>query len=80
MIKLAVPQVVRSMFVRFSLMWCNAQANSFGPVESTTNGIGNKLQKYLEVFIQGVDTASAAMIGQNLDAKKPGRARCISGS
>ena len=32
---------------------------------------------FCEVFIQGVDTASAAMIGQNLGAKKQDRARKV---
>lgn len=74
LIKLGIPQVVRSMLVRFSMLWVNSSANAYGIVVSATNSIGNKLQKFLEVFIQGVDTASAAMIGQNLGAKKPDRA------
>lgn len=73
-VKLGVPQVVRSLLVRFSMLWVNATANSYGMVISETNSVGNKLQKFLEVFIQGVDTASAAMVGQNLGAKKPDRA------
>lgn len=73
-VKLGIPQVIRSLLVRFSLLWVNSTANSYGMVVSTTNGIGGKLQKFMEVFIQGVDTASAAMVGQNLGAKKPDRA------
>lgn len=74
LIKLGIPQVVRSMLVRFSMLWVNASANSYGMLVATTNGVGNKLQKFLEVFIQGVDSASAAMVGQNLGAKKVDRA------
>lgn len=74
LVKLGIPQVIRSMLVRFSMLWVNSTANSYGMVVSATNSIGNKLQKFLEVFISGVDTASAAMIGQNLGAKKPDRA------
>lgn len=73
-VKLGIPQVVRSLCVRLGMLWINAQANSFGEVVSTTNGVGNKLQKFLEVFIQGIDTASASMIGQNLGAKEIDRA------
>lgn len=73
-VKLGIPQVVRSLLVRFSMLWVNASANSYGMIVSETNSVGNKLQKFLEVFIQGVDTASAAMVGQNLGAKKPDRA------
>ncbi len=74
LVKLGIPQVVRSLLVRFSMLWVNASANSFGMTVSATNSVGNKLQKFLEVFVQGVDTASASMVGQNLGAKKTERA------
>ena len=73
-VKLAVPQLCRVMMVRVSMMYINASCNGFGPVFSQTNSIGNKLQKFLEVFLNGVDTSSSAMIGQNLGAKKYDRA------
>ncbi len=74
LIRLGIPQVVRSMFVRFGMLWVNSSANAYGLAVSATNSIGNKLQKFLEVFIQGIDTASASMVGQNLGAKKTKRA------
>ena len=74
-VKLGIPQVVRSMLVRVGQLWVNANANSFGAVVSGTNVVGNKLQKFLEVFVQGIDGASAAMIGQNLGARQYDRAR-----
>lgn len=70
LIRLGIPQVVRSMFVRIGMLWVNANANSFGLVVSATNSVGNKLQKFLEVFVQGIDTASASMVGQNLGRKE----------
>lgn len=73
-VKLAVPQLCRSLLVRVSMMYVNASCNDYGPVYSQTNSIGNKIQKLLEVFIQGIDTASATMIGQNLGARKLDRA------
>ena len=77
LVRLGIPQVVRSIFVRFGMLWVNSNVNSYGLVVSSTNSIGNKLQKFLEVFIQGVDGASAAMIGQNLGARKPERAKKV---
>lgn len=74
LVKLGIPQVARSILVRTGMLWVNATANSYGLVVSATNSVGNKLQKFLEVFIQGVDTAASAMIGQNLGARKPERA------
>lgn len=73
--KLGIPQVVRSTLVRASMLWVNTTVNAYGDiVVSNTNYVGTKLQKFLEVFMQGVDAASAAMIGQNLGAKKTDRA------
>lgn len=77
LVKLGIPQVARSLLVRTSMLWINATANSYGMVVSATNSVGNKLQKFLEVFIQGVDTAAAAMIGQNLGARKIDRAKKV---
>lgn len=74
LLKLGIPQVTRSILVRTSMLWVNSTANSYGMVVSATNSIGNKLQKFLEVFISGVDGAAGAMVGQNLGAKKPDRA------
>lgn len=74
LIRLGIPQVLRSVLVRFGMLWVNAEANSFGLVVSATNSVGNKLNKFLEVFIQGVDAAATAMIGQNLGARKTARA------
>lgn len=73
-IYLAVPQLCRTMLVRFSMMYVNASCNDYGLVFSATNSIGNKIQKFLEVFLQGMDSASATMIGQNLGAQKQERA------
>ncbi len=75
LVKLGIPQVVRSMFVRVGMLWINSSANAYGLVVSATNSVGNKLQKFLEVFVQGIDTASASMIGQNLGAQKVDRAK-----
>ena len=74
-IKLGIPQVFRSMCVRFGMVWVNKSANAYGMIVSATNSVGNKLQKFLEVFISGVDTASASMVGQCLGAKDIERSR-----
>lgn len=73
-IKLAIPQIARTLLVRFSMLYVNSNCNAFGAAYAQTNSIGNKIQKFLEVFMQGIDTAAASMIGQNLGAKKQDRA------
>ncbi len=75
MIGQGIPQAIRSALVRVSLLWVNAGINSYGLIASATNGVGNKLQKFLDVFTQGLAEAASAMIGQNLGAKKQDRAR-----
>ena len=72
---LAVPQMVRSTLVRFSMLWVNANVNAYGLTAAATNIVGNKIQKFMEVFMQGVESAAASMVGQNLGAKKPERAK-----
>lgn len=73
--KLALPQAARSFLVRFSMMFINSSVNSFGLIASATNSVGNKLQTFLEVYVGATQQASAAMIGQNLGAKKQDRAQ-----
>ncbi len=73
-LKLGVPQICRSLLVRSGILYVNKNANGYGQIVSTTNGIGNKIQKLLDVFVSGVDTAAATMIGQNLGAQKVTRA------
>lgn len=74
LLELGLPQAIRSTLVRASMLWVNASINACGTVASGTNGIGNKLQKFLEIFSSSMSQASAAMIGQNLGAKKQERA------
>ena len=75
LLQLGLPQAVRSILVRVSMLWVNANINACGAIASGTNGIGNKLQKFLEIFSASMSQASAAMVGQNLGAKKQDRAK-----
>lgn len=77
LVKLGIPHILQSLAVRFSLLWIQANVNSYGLVASATNSVGNKMQKLVTVFVQGVNTGSGAMIGQNLGAKQPQRVRKI---
>ena len=73
-LKLGIPQAVRSMFVRFSMFYVNSSINSYGLVVSATNSVGNKLMSFLELYSSSFMSACSAMVGQNLGAKKPDRA------
>ncbi|MBQ7534072.1 MAG: MATE family efflux transporter [Stomatobaculum sp.] len=70
----AIPQIIRTTAVHFSMLWVNAGVNSYGLTASATNSVGNKIQKFLQVFVISVTQASGAIVGQNLGAGKKERA------
>ena len=76
-LSLGIPQLVRVISVQFSMLWVKSHINMYGLVASTTYSVGNKIEKFMNVFIQGIDGAAGAMIGQNLGAKKHLRVKCI---
>lgn len=76
-LQLGIPQAARSTLVRVSMVWVNANVNAYGLVASGTNSVGNKLQKFLEIYSQSTAQAAGAMIGQNLGAEKYDRAKQI---
>ena len=70
---LGIPRVVQNVAIHFSMLFCTARINSYGIVASATNSVGNKIQRFCNVFVMGVDGAASTMIGQNLGARKPDR-------
>ncbi len=72
--KLGLPQAVGTIMIRCSVIWINANANSYGMVVAATNSVGMKLQKFMELFVQGINSATSAMSGQNIGAGKTERA------
>ena len=69
-LKLGIPQMIRVGSVQGSMLWVKANINGFGLVASATYSVGNKIDKLIMLFVQGVDGAGGAMIGQNLGARK----------
>lgn len=74
-IRLAIPTMVRILLVRFSMIWVNSNINSFGVAASSANSIGNRIYKLVETLMFGAETATSSMVGQNLGAQKPERAK-----
>lgn len=74
-VKLGAPQFTKSLLVHFSMLWVNVSINSYGIVASATNSVGNKIQKFLNLFIGSVEMAASSMVAQNLGAKKQERAK-----
>lgn len=75
--RLGIPQIIRSISVHFAMLWVKANVNSYGMLVSTTYSVGNKVEKLMNVFVQGVDSAAGAMIGQNLGARQINRVKRI---
>ena len=70
LLALGVPQAVRTSLVRFSMFWVNMHVNVYGVIVSAANSIGNKLQKFTDIFAGALQQAAAVIIGQNLGAGK----------
>lgn len=76
-LKLGVPQLVRVACVQSSMLWVKSNINAYGLMVSATYSVGNKVEKFMNMFIQGLDGAGGAMIGQNLGARKVDRVQEI---
>lgn len=72
---LGIPQAVRTSLVRVSMFWVNMHVNAYGVVAAAANSIGNKLQKFTDIFSGALQQAAAVIIGQNLGAGKQERVK-----
>lgn len=75
--RLGIPQMIRVLSVHGSMLWVKSNINAFGLTVSATYSVGSKIEKFMNIFMQGIDQAGGAMIGQNLGARKPERVREI---
>ena len=76
-LKIGIPQAIRSILVHVSMFWVNANINSYGMIASGTNSVGNKILKFLEIFSSSMSQAGGSAIGQNIGAQKYDRARKV---
>ena len=75
LLSIGIPLCAQSLLVQVSLLICSAKINLYGIVASSTNSIGNKVQKLINIFTSSIITGAGAMIGQNLGAHKPERVK-----
>ncbi|MCC8161921.1 MAG: MATE family efflux transporter [Lachnospiraceae bacterium] len=75
LLKLSLPTLLKTCLVHTSMIWVNSNINAYSLTASATNSIGNKIQRFVELFVQGTDVASGTIIGQNLGAGRHDRAR-----
>ena len=77
LLKLGIPLTVQTALIHFSLLLCTSYINAFGLIASTTNSIGNRISKLINIFASAVTQGAGAMMGQNIGAKKYDRVKKI---
>lgn len=77
LMSLGIPLIAQSLLIQMSLLICSARINLYGVVASSTNSIGNKIQKLVNVFTSSIITGAGSMIGQNLGAHRCDRVRKV---
>lgn len=77
LLRLGIPLTVQSALIHLTLLYCNAQINSFGLTASATNSIGNRIYRMLHVGTTSISTSTSTMIGQNLGAENYKRAEQV---
>ncbi len=75
--KLGIPMSLQFAAISISMMFVNSLINAYGVAASAVTGVGNKLRQIVSIVTRSMATAGAAMIGQNLGARKPERVKKI---
>lgn len=70
LLRIGIPLTVQNTCIHFSQLICVSWVNSFGMVASSTNSIGNKLGRFINVLTTGINGAAGSIVGQNLGARK----------
>ena len=68
--KIGIPYTVQCLMITVSMMYVNANVNSYGVTASAADSIGNKLNSVMNIVIGAVSMASATMLGQCFGAGK----------
>lgn len=69
-LKLGIPMALQSASITISMTVVAAWVNSFGVISSAIAGVYNKINAVVGIMSNSMTTAAAAMVGQNLGAKK----------
>ena len=74
MLKLGLPMALQFAAISISMMYVNSLVNKEGGViASAVSGVGGKLNNIMSIVGNSIGTASSAMIGQNIAARKTDR-------
>ncbi len=76
-VRLGIPMALQSCAIIVSALVVNSFINAYGVVASAVTGVGNKLGNVASIVTNGLNTAGAAMVGQNFAAGKQDRMKKI---
>ena len=75
LLRLGIPKALKFSAINLTMIFCSSQINSYGLIASATNSVGNKITKFCNVLMYGIDQGVSTTIGQNLGARRPERAK-----
>jgi putative MATE family efflux protein len=75
LVKLGLPLAFQMAAISISMLFVNAYINAYGEAASAVYGAGTKLQGIPSIITNGMSTANASMVGQNMAAGKPERVK-----
>lgn len=73
--KIGIPYALQGILISGSMMYVNAQVNSFGVIASAADSIGNKLNSIINIVVGAISMSSATMVGQCFGARKLDRVK-----
>lgn len=73
--KIGIPYAFQGILISGSMMYVNAQVNSFGVIASAADSIGNKLNSIINIVVGAISMSSATMVGQCFGARKLDRVK-----
>ena len=78
-LRLSIPQLIRTFCVQGSMLWIKSGVNAYGLIVSSTYSVGNKIEKFVQLFITGIDQAGGTVLGQNIGAGRHDRVQATMG-
>lgn len=77
MFQLGFPMALQMSAISVSMLFVKSYVNSYGVVASVVTGVGDKLRNVMSIITRSMGNASAAMVGQNMGARKMDRIRRV---
>lgn len=77
MLKVGIPFALQFSMLMISMLFVVALVNGYGVSASAGYGVGGKVDNFATLPVYAFASAAATMVGQNIGAKKPERARSV---